>query len=692
MGDGGLLIKRQEVLLPADKASVPVAIDLPVDLTNRLQRIEIDAQGIGPSAGHVVLLDERARRRPVALVSGGTFEESQWLLSDLYYLERALSPYADVSIGTLEEALARQPALIILADPARIAGEVGQNLARFIAQGGSVLRFAGPNLTADDNSTRREDPLGSASSDADHQNFLPAPLRQGDRALGGAMTWERPGHIAPFDADSPFAGLAIPDDVTINRQVLAEPSNDPSIRIWARLDDGTPLVTAQRRGQGWLAMVHVTATPDWSNLALSGLYVDMLRRVLSLSRISGSGGAADDVSGLLKPTSLLDAFGNLGQPPLSAEALDAQALNSTSPGPRHPPGFYGEDAKRRALNTLPSDARWHAFVPPEKAVRIQAQAGSEIDLAPFLYLAALILLMADLLATLGLAGHLRRRSHAMIMVLAIAGLSALPGPDGFVANAGPINKMSAANESRLAYVRTGDRRVDALSKAGLHGLSEVLARRTAFEPADPNAIDIEQDDLVFYPLLYWPVLPNAAPLSANAVAKVNAYMKGGGLILFDTRDGGSVPGIEQPAQTQLRLLLSSLEVPPLVRISTDHVLSKTFYLMQSFPGRWREGPIWVQATQMRRETADSRASLRPGLRGPVATNDGVSPVIIGAQDWAAAWAVDEHGNPMAAMVPDDPDQREMAYRFGVNVVMYALTGSYKSDQVHVPALLERLGQ
>jgi hypothetical protein len=75
-------------------------------------------------------------------------------------------------------------------------------------------------------------------------------------------------------------------------------------------------------------------------------------------------------------------------------------------------------------------------------------------------------------------------------------------------------------------------------------------------------------------------------------------------------------------------------------------------------------------------------------------NDGVTPVIIGGNDWAAAWAVDGTG---AALYPvgrglAGQDQRELAYRFGINVVMHVLTGNYKSDQVHVPALLERLGE
>jgi hypothetical protein len=69
----------------------------------------------------------------------------------------------------------------------------------------------------------------------------------------------------------------------------------------------------------------------------------------------------------------------------------------------------------------------------------------------------------------------------------------------------------------------------------------------------------------------------------------------------------------------------------------------------------------------------------------------VSPIIIGGNDWAAAWAVDAQGRPLADVTPGGDEQREMAYRFGINVVMYALTGNYKTDQVHASALLERLG-
>jgi len=114
-------------------------------------------------------------------------------------------------------------------------------------------------------------------------------------------------------------------------------------------------------------------------------------------------------------------------------------------------------------------------------------------------------------------------------------------------------------------------------------------------------------------------------------------------------------------------------IPPLLPVPQDHVLTKSFYLLSQFPGRVTGGTVWVEARGNR-------------------YNDGVSSVIIGSNDWAGAWAVEADGAASFPVVPGGERQREMAYRFGVNWVMYALTGNYKTDQVHVPAIMERLGQ
>jgi len=197
-------------------------------------------------------------------------------------------------------------------------------------------------------------------------------------------------------------------------------------------------------------------------------------------------------------------------------------------------------------------------------------------------------------------------------------------------------------------------------------------------------VNVEKDELAFFPLLYWPMDPRERDLSPGALSKISDYMRSGGTILFDTRDLslGSTRGAASPGQQTLRRLIGKLDLPPLQPIPSDHVLTKSFYLLQDFPGRWDGGKLWVEALP----PPDPDAGPSPARGG-----DSVSPVIIGGNDWAAAWAVDATGQPVAEVEGGD-QQREMAVRFGINVVMYALTGNYKTDQVHVPALLERMGR
>jgi hypothetical protein len=221
----------------------------------------------------------------------------------------------------------------------------------------------------------------------------------------------------------------------------------------------------------------------------------------------------------------------------------------------------------------------------------------------------------------------------------------------------------------------------------LRGLGDQLWLRTSVEPEPPMGVNLETDELGFFPFLYWPITPDQPIPSTRAYGKLNAFLRTGGMILFDTRDadiaglGGLTPEAEM-----LQLLASGLDVPPLDILPEDHVLTRTFYLLQEFPGRHTSPDLWVEAPPPDAETAEGMPFRN--------LNDGVTPVIIGGNDWAAAWAVDGTG---AALYPvgrglAGQDQRELAYRFGINVVMHVLTGNYKSDQVHVPALLERLGE
>jgi hypothetical protein len=245
--------------------------------------------------------------------------------------------------------------------------------------------------------------------------------------------------------------------------------------------------------------------------------------------------------------------------------------------------------------------------------------------------------------------------------------------------------QKATERVTLGYVVTGDAQADQTSKAGLAGLCRVLGVRTAVEPGEPMGVDIVNDEIAFYPVLYWPVLDNARPLPTPTLAKIDAYMKQGGMIVFDTRDygtsGAAMSQLRGRNESALQRLLGALDIPRLEPVPEDHVLTKSFYLMRTFPGRWDGGQLWVEAA------SESDDGTRKARRA-----DGVSSIIVTSNDLAAAWALDDTGRPLYPVVPGGENQREMAMRAGVNIVMHALTGNYKADQVHVPALLERLGQ
>jgi hypothetical protein len=659
LADEGRVLAREVVRFTDGATEAEARLVLPAELRNALARIEIDGEA---TAARVVLVDERWRRRPVGLVSGEGAGVDQPLLSDTYYLERALEPFTEIRRGPVEELLKRELAVITLADPGLSEGEQ-RDLLRWIETGGIVVRFAGPRLAQE----QLDEPAQGRTT-----ALLPARLRLGDRVMGGTMSWNRPVGLAPFEELSPFHGLAVPGDVRVSRQVLAHPAPDLADKTWARLSDGTPLVTAEKRGKGWLVLIHITANAQWSNLPLSGLFVGMLQRIVALSQgvVAKAGGPP------LAPLEVLDGFGRLGLPSLEARAVPAEAFEATRAQPRHPPGYYGDKTARRALNLSAGLDALAPLGPLPDGVKGETYGSTlETDLRPWFLGLAFLLALADLVASLVLRGLLGWRRAAVAAVLLGVGLAApaatwaqgsAPSPRGGLG--GDAFAQHASADPILAYVITGNREVDEISRAGLNGLSVLVRRRTAAELGAPLGVNIERDELAFFPLLYWPLVPGQPPPSDAAAARVNAYMRGGGTILFDTRDQG---GLDQVAA--LRDLARRLDIPRLVPVPPNHVLTRAFYLMQEFPGRFAGGTLWVE---------------RAGER----VNDGVSPVIAGSHDWAAAWAMDDAQRPLFPAVPGGERQRELAYRFGINLVMYTLTGNYKSDQVHVPAIMQRLGR
>jgi hypothetical protein len=521
-------------------------------------------------------------------------------------------------------------------------------------------------------------------------------LRRGGRILGGSLSWDKPQPLAAFSRDSPFGGLPVPDDVTVTRQVLAEPDATLGDNTWATLADGTPLVTAAHRGKGLLVLFHVTGDTRWSDLPLSGAFVDMLKRIVALSGTTvaaeGAAAASKNAHAVAAPSHMLDGFGSFVAPPPTARPVPEDFAGGATRD--HPPGFYGPPESLLAVNTLAGGDRLAAldFSPLANASREVYRTSEPQDLRGPVLLAAIALLLLDSIIVLFLGGGIqrlipRRLPAVSTSILVVAALT-LTCASAY-AQQSPTDAPQAALETKLAYVITGNADVDAISKAGLSGLTLFLAQRTALEPGDPIGLDIARDELVFYPLIYWPIVPGAPRPSEAALKRIDAYMKDGGTVLFDTRDALVAPAgqggeTRSPGMLELRKILSSLDIPELEPVPRDHVLTKTFYLLRDFPGRFDGGQLWVEALP---SESEQEASGRPARGG-----DGVSSIIITSNDFAGAWATRPDGQPVLPMVDGQPRQRELAFRAGVNIVMYTLTGNYKADQVHVPALLERLGQ
>jgi Domain of unknown function (DUF4159)/Aerotolerance regulator N-terminal len=638
---------------------------------------------------------------PLGLLSDKPASQTTSLLDELHYIRQASQLHHRTVTGPLAVLLAADSRVILWPDAVVPDAASRKKLLAFVASGGVLVRFAGDTLASLENTstgytgpsntrtahTRTGDAAGGTSDP-----LLPVQLRPGKRALGGTLGEAVP-HLRAFAPHTPLTGLAVPGDVKIQTLVLPEPLSALPERVWATLSDGTPLVTARREGRGWLVLVHTTATPLWGNLVYSGVFPDMIGRFAALAQATGGTfSTASSSAAALLPWKVLDARGQLNAPPPHVMALPADRAALLQPGPRQPPGLYGSGGQV-ALNLGPDAAERLTPVQDVWDGPLQTAIVPEQALAPPLLMGALVLLILDMLATLHVqtGGGLWRRSvwrrsrlrvgaarmtAAAILVtgLVLAGQGAVSpvlAQDSAVFDPSAVTRPATTEAlDFLGFLASGDSTVDQVAAAGLAGLTRVVTARTAAELAPPRQLRADDPDLPLAVLLYWPLGAQPPHLTDAELQGLRTYLQGGGLLFLDTRSATS-PATQAAQLRTIQVLLQDLGVAPVAPLPEDHVLHRTFYLLQRFPGRWTAGTLAI-----------------PPL--PEDRADAVVPVIVGSNDYAAAWAVNAAGNLLLPGLPQGVVQREQALRTGVNLVLYALTGTYKNDQIHLKAILERM--
>ncbi|MBP7253824.1 MAG: DUF4159 domain-containing protein, partial [Alphaproteobacteria bacterium] len=464
------------------------------------------------------------------------------------------------------------------------------------------------------------------------------------RDLGGIFSWAKPQGMQPFPANTPFSGLALPADVSVSQQLLADPAGLNGDSSWALLSDGTPLVTGAKRGQGLVVLFHVPANPGWSSLPLSGLFVQMLQRLVALA---ATGSIQSTGQTPLPPDMVLDGFGQLQPADAGAAALTPDEQTAYRPRPEHPPGYYGQTVARRAFNLGQGLTDILPFLPADGQKPVVQDSAQE--LRPWLLGTALMLLLADMLLALLLRGLLQKFLRWRLPAFILLALLFNPLP----AWAETSSDTLLSQNIWIGYITNGATSRSDVAEAGLKKLAARMKQKTAVDLIDVLAVNLEQDDLTLIPFLYWP-LSDPPQLSAAAQQKLQDFFAHGGMLLID---------VTSDPEHNLTLRDSGIPLPMLAPVKDDHPLYRTFYLLQDCPGRTTDDSFWSE-------------------RDVAGRQDNVPALFIGDRDWASAWAG----------ASGESRQREMAMRCGVNLLMYALTGNYKMDQLHVDTIMKRMNR
>lgn len=641
----GKLIDQIEVEVTGGKGYIAVHSQMPEADLQSVSRLQL--AGL-PGAGHVLLKNSTQLNPKIGLVSSDSEDVQFNITQPGYYISRAVEPFAEFSAGRLETLLEKQVGIIVLAEGGNLTVEQLNTLTKWIEAGGILLRFADAALVSN------PDPL------------TPVPLRQGERSLEGDMTWDKPQTVKSINPNSPFANLALPTDISIRRQLLAEPVSDLADKSWVTLSDDTPLITASYKGRGLMVLVHTTASPDWSDLPLSGFYVEIFKHLQELTKRSVKSATTETT---LKPLRILDGFGQFVAPPANLNPLTTAELDKASVSSMLPPGIYGSDDDQVAVNLGDRLPPLESLKPHLQEHQIYtAQGKLEKPLAPLVLSTCLILFIADLMILVLLGGWLLkirtlvRQTNIFVIVIVFALASLLPA----VAAAAEKDE-DLASQIRLAYIQTGDSEVDATTQRGLERISQALIDRTAIEAGKVMAVKPGQDNLAFYPLIYWPISQSQPQLSEAANAALQDYLDHGGMILLDTRAGRFHSDDLSPSDRilKMRQMVSGLSLKPLAPAPSTHVIFKSFYLLALYPEMTQANELWIEEDALEEFGQ-------------------VSSVVVTGRDWARLWAA------TPGTLPNQ--QQEESIRFAVNMVMYAVTGNYKADQIHMQAILKRLGQ
>ncbi len=185
---------------------------------------------------------------------------------------------------------------------------------------------------------------------------------------------------------------------------------------------------------------------------------------------------------------------------------------------------------------------------------------------------------------------------------------------------------------------------------------------------ETRTLTLKNPELFSTPMLLLSGKQAPPEFDEEEIALLRDYLTSGGFLWIEDASGSSASEFDPWVRATLARVLPDSDLKPLPQ---RHVLFRTFFLLRRIGGRVLvsgsvEGVDWA----------------------------GKTVVVYSRNDLLGAWAKDPLGKYLYECVPGGEVQRMEARKLTLNIVMYALTGSYKADAVHQPFILQkmRLGQ
>ncbi len=244
--------------------------------------------------------------------------------------------------------------------------------------------------------------------------------------------------------------------------------------------------------------------------------------------------------------------------------------------------------------------------------------------------------------------------YFMIFNFAIWGFSSLPYD---------VFAMGDASKFTFAQLEYSQGNWNPRPNAGKRLMWELMKRTSVEAHIDIVTLRVDNTTIFEYPFLYMAGDAEFPPLSEKEINNLKLYLEFGGTLFIDDSLGKTGFGFDTSVRREIKRLFPD---KILEKLPSDHTVFKSFYLLNQAYGRVIE-KTYLEGISIGNRTV----------------------IIYSQNDLGGAWAKDPLGKWEYEVLPGGETQRAMAFRLGVNIIMYALTGNYKQDQVHLPFILKR---